>query len=284
MKWGIQMIRFVVDSSADYLPEELKERNIELVPLRVTIGETTYKDGVDLAKNDFFQMLETTGLFPKTAQPSPQDFLEVFEDAKEKGDSVICILLSTGLSGTFQSASIAKEMAEYDNIYLIDSLLATVLIRVLVEQGRKMAVAGASAEEIVEALESLKHRVKVVAALDTLEYLARGGRISKAAASIGDLANLKPILTVTPDGKLAIIGKALGKLKAIAFIRKTITKDIIDFDYPIYSIFSYGEENCMKMEEKFALDGIKPEVRLQLGATIGAHIGPGAFGLIYVEK
>lgn len=278
------MIRFVVDSSADYLTEELKERNIELVPIRVTIGETTYLDGIDLNKNEFYEILGKTGEFPKTAQPSPQDFVDLFEDAKEKGDSVIYVSLSSALSGTFQAANLAKDMAEYDNIYLIDSLTATHMIRILVEEGRKMAANGATVEEIVDALENLKSRVKVIAAIDTLEYLSRGGRISKAAASIGELANLKPIVTVTTEGKVTVTGKAIGKVKAIASIKKLVTKDTIDFNYPVYSLYSYGTENCIKLEEKYALDGVKPDERVQIGATIGAHIGPGAFGLIYVEK
>ncbi len=275
----------MVDSSADYTQEELKERNLELVSMRITIDDTTYIEGIDLTRNGFYKMLEQTGAFPKTAQPSPQDFLEKFEDAKEKGDSLIYLSLSSGLSGTYQTACLAKDMAEYDNIYIIDSLTATFMIRLLTEHGLKMAANGASAEEIVETLESLKSRTKVVAAIDTLDYLSRGGRISKAAASIGELANLKPIITVTKEGKIAVISKAIGKVKAIASIRKLVNKDTVDFNYPIYSLYTYGTENTIKLEEKAALDGIKAnESLLQIGATIGAHIGPGAFGFVFIEK
>lgn len=278
------MIRIIVDSSADYLPEELEQKNIDLVPLRITIGDNTYIEGENLTRNQFYEILEATGEFPKTSQPSPQDLVDIFEDAKEKGDSVICVLLSSALSGTYQSAVLSKEMADYDDIYLVDSLSATFGIRIMVEHACKLRQQGASAQEIAETLESLKSRIKIVAALDTLEYLARGGRISKAVASIGELANLKPIITVTPEGTVGVIGKCIGKNKAIAFLRKAVQKESIDFNYDVYTLYSYGKENITKLEEKFTQDGIIATNCLQIGATIGAHVGPGAFGIIYIEK
>lgn len=278
------MIRILVDSASDYQAEELKEKNIDLIPLKVTIGDTTYLDGVNLNRDGFYRLLKETGAFPKTSQPSPQEFLDIFETVKADGDEIICILLSSELSGTYQSAVLAKSMADYEGIYLVDSLTATYNIKVLTDYACKLRSEGASAAHITEKLEALKSRVKVVAALDTLEYLSRGGRISKTAAAIGDMANIKPIITVTADGKVGILGKCLGKNKAICAIKKQLTEQEIDDSFPLYTLYSFGTDNCEKFEEKLALEGRSFCRRLQIGPTIGSHIGPEAFGIIFVTK
>ena len=132
------MIRLVVDSSADFLAEELKEKNIELVPLNIALAGETYQDGVTLERNQFYEILTGQEDFPKTSQPSPENFLTLFENAKEAGDDVICILLSSSLSGTCQSAHLAKNMAEYDNIHIVDSLSATFGIKILADHANSM--------------------------------------------------------------------------------------------------------------------------------------------------
>lgn len=277
------MVRILVDSSSDYSLEEVKEKQIDLVPISITIGENTYLDGIDFGRDEFYEILEASGEFPKTAQPSPQDFLDIFKDVKEKGDEMVCILLSSALSGTYQSAVLAKSMVDYEGIYLVDSLSATYIIKVLADHACKLREDGASAAHIVEQIETLKSRVKVAAALDTLEYLSRGGRIGKAAAVIGDMANLKPIITVTEEGKVEMIGKCLGRNKAISYLIKHLHGLKIDTDFTMYTIYSYGTDNCGKFEGKLQAEGYKPDARLQIGSTIGAHIGPEAFGVIYVE-
>lgn len=278
------MIRLLVDSSADFTTEELKEKEIELVSLNVTLEDKTYLDGVELERNDFYEMLINTSDFPKTSQPSPEAFLKIFEDVKEKGDEIICVLLSSSLSGTCQSAQLAKNMVDYDNIFLIDSLTATHMIRMMVLHADKLRKDGVSAVEIVETMENLKSRVKVAAAVDTLEYLCRGGRVSKAAAAIGELANIKPVIQVTEDGYVAVIGKCLGKNKAMRFVIDQLKKANLDESFPLYSIYAYGTENSEKLEAKALKEGFQTTERVQIGATIGAHVGPGAFGFIFVEK
>lgn len=278
------MIRIIVDSSSDYQLEELKQKNMELVPISVTIGEHSYLDGIDLNRDAFYKMLTETSDFPKTAQPSTQAFLDIFLDAKEKGDDCICILLSSGLSGTCQGACIARDMADYDNIYIIDSLAAICLIQVLAERACALRDQGYAAKDIVAEVEKLKSRVKVAAALDTLEYLYRGGRLSKTAATIGELANLKPMITITEEGTIGIIGKAIGRNKAITSLIKHVKENELDPDYPIYSLYTYGSENSEKFEERLESAEIHPAARLQVGSTIGTHIGPNAFGIMYVIK
>ena len=278
------MIRLVVDSSADLLAEELKEKNIELVPLNIALAGETYQDGVTLERNQFYEILTGQEDFPKTSQPSPENFLNIFEDAKEKGDDVICILLSSGLSGTCQAAHLAKNMAENDNVYIVDSLSATIGVKLLADYANDLRNQGASVEEIVAKLEEVKSHIRIYAGLDTLEFLCRGGRVSRTSAAIGDLANIKPIITVTEEGKVTVAGKCLGKNKALRFISDKLAENPADPNFPLYTIYSYGEENTEKLEAKFTKAGIEFADRLQVGATIGAHVGPGAFGIIYIAQ
>ena len=278
------MIRILIDSSADYTAEEAKQNNLELVSINITMGGKNYLDGVDLTRDEFYELLTSSEEFPMTAQPSPQDFLDIFEDAKEKGDQLIYLSLSSGLSGTFQSATLAKSMAEYDDIYLVDTLSATRAIRLMAEYACKLREEGNDAATIAEKLEDFKSRVVIYSALDTLEYLHKGGRLSKAAAAVGELANLKPIIHVTKEGKMAVPAKALGRNKALSTLVKLVTEKEIDTTFPIYSLYAVGEENTEKLEQKLGKEGVRVTKRLQVGSTIGCHIGPGAYGVIFVTK
>lgn len=278
------MIRILIDSSSDFTAEEAKEYGLELVSINITLSGKNYRDGLDITKDEFYDLLITSGEFPMTAQPSPQDFLDVFEDVKEKGDQFIYLSLSSGLSGTFQSATLAKNMAEYDEIYLVDTLSATRAIRLMAEYACKLREEGKDAAAIAEELESFKSRVVILAAIDTLEYLQKGGRLSKAAAAVGELANLKPIITVNEEGKIGVLGKALGRNKALSSLVKMVTEKEIDTTFPIYSVYALGEENVEKLEQKLGKEGVRVTKRLQIGSTIGCHIGPGAYGVIFVTK
>lgn len=279
------MIRFLVDSTSDYLPAELEGRNVEFVPLSVTLNGKTYKDGIDISKNDFYEILASDeSISPKTALPSPEQFLPYFRDAQEKGDDLICILISSALSGTCQSALVAKEIVEYDNIHIVDARTTTHAIRTMLEYGEKLRAEGVSAVEIVEKLEEVKSRIKIVAPLDTLEYLCRGGRVSRTAATIGGAINLKPVITVTEEGEVAVIKKCVGKVKARSFVVNTLKEEKIDKEFPIYTVYAYGEENCEKFEQAVAKEGFTVNGRHQIGTTIGAHVGPGAYGVIYVKE
>ena len=278
------MIRLVVDSSSDFSKEEIEQLNISCVPIQVSFNGHHYYDGVDLDKNTFYDLLSSTEEFPKTSQPSPNEFLEIFEAAKRNHGEVVCILLSSALSGTYQSALLAKQMCEYDKIYLIDSLSATCGIRLLVNCAMELIEKGLSAKEIFDHLEKIKHQIRIVAGVDTLEYLCKGGRVSRTAATIGGLANIKPIICVNSEGKVDVLGKKIGLIKAIKYIEEQIKSEDIDHDYPVYTVYTYGEDNLNKLEDKLNYKGIKSDKRVQIGATIGAHVGPGAFGICYIEK
>lgn len=278
------MIRILVDSSSDYSLEEIREKNFEFVPIHITVGESSYIEGQNLERSQFYDILQQSSDFPKTSQPSPQAFLDLFLDAKEKGDEMICILLSSELSGTFQSAILAKNMADYDKIYLIDSRSATYVIKIMADYALSLVESGLSAAEIAARTDSLKSRVKVLAVLDTLEYLYRGGRISRATAAIGEMAHIKPLITLTEEGKIAVPGKGIGKNRAISACLSLLQKQNLDDSFPVYSIYSFGTENCEKFECRLRENGISVTSRLQIGPTIGTHIGPQAFGIVYVTK
>lgn len=278
------MIRIVVDSSADYTLQEINEKNLTLIPLNVMINDQNYLDTLELTPDNFYEMLISGADFPKTSQPSPESFLKIFQDAKKNGDEVVCILLSSSLSGTCQSAHLAKEMAEYDKVYIVDSLSATFGIRLMAEYAQKLRAEGKNGAEIALCVEEMKSRVRIYAMIDTMEYLYKGGRVSRASAALGTIANIKPMITVSQEGKVEVIGKCIGRIKALNQLMKYLHDAPIDTDFPFYTLYAYGEETCEKLEKKLTAENYEITERLQLGSTIGAHIGPGACAIIYVAK
>lgn len=278
------MIKFLVDSASDYTSLEAQASGLEFVPLKVSINGTEYLSGINLNSDQFYELLSNTSEFPKTSQPSPQQFVEIFEKVKNDGDELICVLLSSGLSGTYQSACLAKEIVDYDKIYLVDSLAATHMIRMIVDAGRKMASEGLSAQEITDKLNVLKTKVRVCAVLDTLEYLCMGGRLSRVQAAIGEFAKLKPVVSVNDEGKVYVMGKNLGINKSMSYIINYFKNSEVDENYPVYSLYTYGLENPQKFEDKLHTNGIEFAKRLQVGSTIGAHVGPGAYGVLFISK
>ena len=278
------MIKFLIESSSDYDVNDARCKGIEYVPITITIGNEIFLDDGEISKDIFYKMTQESEEFPKTAQPSPQEFLDIFEKVKKDRDVLICVLLSSALSGTVQSATLAKSMVDYEDIYIVDSLTATYAIKVLVDYGMKLREEGKNAKEIVEALEKVKSKVKIYAVLDTLENLYRGGRLSKLEAGIGNLAKIKPLITITEDGKIGVKAKSIGKKKALNDITKLIGSEKIDKEFPIYSLYSIGTENNETFTDSISELGIEFTDRLQIGPTIGTHIGPGAYGIILVQK
>lgn len=276
------MIRFVVDSAADCRKEDGFYDH--LVPMTVTIGGNDHQPGVDLDNGTFYELLAKSKEFPKTSQPSPQDFLAYFEQAKSAGDDVICFCISSALSGTYQSAVMAKELTEYEKIHVIDTIGATHMIGIMVEYAAKLRGQGSTALQIVDAVEQIKAKICVYAGLDTLEYLHKGGRLSGASAMVGGLAQIKPILAVAGTGTVEVQGKAIGKARAMQQITDLVQAADIDSRFPILSIYSVGEENCELLEKRLQDSGIQVAQRRRIGSTIGAHTGPGVYGVIFVTK
>lgn len=278
------MIRIMIDSGSEYLPKEAQAKGIEVLPIVTNVGGNDYRDGFDLGRDEFFELLEETGQFPTTSQITPHVFAEKFKEALDAGDEVIAIILSSALSGTYQNACMAQAMVGNEGIYVIDSLTATYPISIMADYAAKLRDEGMSAAQIVEAIEGLKGSAKVIAMVDTLEYLQRGGRIPKAAAKIGEAAKLKPVISVTEKGDLAMISACLGRKRAFDTIMKQLESIEIDDRFPVYAIYSYGIKNCERLEVRLQETGISVTERRQIGYVIGSHIGPNACGVVYVEK
>ena len=276
------MIRILVDSASDV--PYINSENIYVVPLSVTINDQTYLDGAQLGHDEFYEMLTTTEAFPKSSQPSPSAFAEVFQQAKEKGEELICILLSSGVSGTYQSACLAKNLVEYDKIHIIDSLTGSYGVYLLVQQAQKMIERGCSAQEIVAEIEALKERVMVYLSVDTLEYLYRGGRLSKTSALIGSVAKIKPVIYVTGEGTIGVFNKQIGISRAINALVDVAKNNPADTDHAFYTICTAGTHNIEMLEERLAESSIEVTQRIQMGPVVGTHAGPEAFGIIYIRK
>lgn len=271
-------VKIITDTASEITREEAEKYKINVVSMYINFSQEVLKDGVDISKEDFYRRMQSDT--PKTSQPSPSDFLPFLKEAATNGDEVVAVLLSSSLSGTCQSAEIAAEMTNC-RLYFIDSLTASYAQKILLFEAIKLRDAGKSAAEIADALEHLKKRVTICAALDTLEYLYKGGRLNRFEAGLGTLANIKPIITIKEDGTVGVMGKALGKSKAIAQIQKKVRDAGIDPAYPIYAVYTQETANCRELIDKLALPNV---IYANIGATIGTHIGPGAFGLMFVKK
>ena len=222
-------VRIIVDSSTD-VSEKYREK-IQFVPLTVRFGDKEYLDGVELSKHQFYEMLVESDVLPTTSQATPAAFAEYLESVASAGDSAVVITLSSKLSGTYQSAVLAAE--DYPNIYVVDSQSVAIGTGVLAQYAVELAQQGMGAEEIAQVLTQQREKVCVVALLDTLEYLKKGGRISKTVAFAGSVLNIKPVVTVQ-DGAVALIGKARGSRNGNNLLVEKIREaGGVDFERPV---------------------------------------------------
>lgn len=278
-------IRIITDSTSDIDLLEADRMGITIVPLKVIFGDKEYREGIEITIDSFYPKLIAADKLPTTSQPSPDDFLKHFIEAKEAGDDAIVILVSGKLSGTLQSANIAKEIADYSNIYIVDSFNAIMGLRILVEEAVKMRNEGVNVREIVARLEELRERIVLLAMVDTLEYLQKGGRLSKTSAILGTLLKFKPIITLK-NGTIELAGKERGIRKGIDRILSLMEEfGDIDTAYPTYFGFSAEDSKGVllrdKVKEKFEIGDSR---MLPVGCVIGTHAGPGAGAVVYVRK
>ena len=277
-------MRIITDSAADFTRDELGQYNIHCVQTGVILGDQEYTAD-ELSQETFWQRL-LAGESLKTSQPAPQAFLHEFESAKAAGEEAVCVCISSALSGTIQSARLAASMIDYSRIHIIDALTGAAGQKLLVLQACRLRDEGRLlAGEIAEKLQVLRSRVRLFASLDTLDNLARSGRIPKAAASIGALAQLKPLLHVTPEGEITLAGKAFGRHRAVESLAKRISSMKIDPDYPIIPLYSHTSDNCRALIKKLVSLGVFVDTRLlsAISPSIAGHIGPGAYGVTFVE-
>ena len=277
-------VRIIVDSSTDVAEAYLNR--IQVVPLTLRFGEEEYYDGVTIHKEEFYRRLVESDELPTTSQATPASFDQVFREVAANGDSAVVICLSSKLSGTYQSACIAAE--SYDNIYVVDSQSVAIGTGVLAQYAVDCADAGIGAQEIAQKLEKKKADVTVIALLDTLEYLKKGGRISKTVAFAGGVLNIKPVVTVQ-DGVVALIGKARGSRNGNNLLVEKINQSGgVDFSLPV--LLGYTGLNSALLD-KYVEDsrGLWAEEldaipKTLLCSIIGTHVGPGAVAVAFFRK
>lgn len=277
-------VRIIVDSSTD-VSEKYREK-IQFVPLTVRFGDREYLDGVELSKHQFYEMLVESDVLPTTSQATPAAFAEYLESVASAGESAVVITLSSKLSGTYQSAVLAAE--DYPNIYVVDSQSVAIGTGVLAQYAVELAQQGMGAEEIAQVLTQQREKVCVVALLDTLEYLKKGGRISKTVAFAGGMLNIKPVVTVQ-DGAVALIGKARGSRNGNNLLVEKIREaGGVDFERPVLlgytGLSSALLEKYVDDSKALWADHVDKLNGCLLCSVIGTHAGPGAVAVAFFRK
>ena len=278
-------VRIVLDSTANFR-KELADR-FTIVPLSVNFGENSYLDGVEINNDEFYNKLTTSEIMPTTSQPTPDAFEKVFKEITEAGDEAVVLTISSKLSGTFQSANIAKEEFE-GKIFVVDSYTVAIGIGALGEYALQLADSGKSAAEIAEILETEKEKIRVFAVVDTLEYLKKGGRVSAAVAFAGGLLNFKPVIAIA-DGVVQSLTKGRGNKAANGLMNQEIEKTGgVDTDRPFVIGYTGVEDDLMQTYIAENLDvwgGDASKIHTaQLGSVVGTHAGPGAVAVGYFVK
>ncbi len=280
-------VKIIVDSASDLSLEEAKNNEIIVLPLKTLIDGKEYRDGIDITAYEFYEKLEECDELPTTSQVSPAEFIDVYESVVSGGDEAVVITLSSVLSGTYQSAVIALEGYE-DKIHIVDSLNVAVGQQILIRYAMRLRDEGYGAKAIADELEKVKGRVCLLARVDTLEYLMKGGRVSKSAAIVGGVLNIKPVVTVE-EGAVVVVGKARGSKMSNNLLNQTIDKKGgIDFSMPAMLVYSGLDdallkgyvENCRNLWEG-NIENLPVTV---LGSTVGTHVGPGAIGVAFFVK
>lgn len=287
-------IRIIVDSSADIEEDYARDHGIQIIPMTITFGNEEFAEGVDITRTEFFQRLVETDELPRTSQIPPMVFQDIFQEIVTAGDTAVVITLSSHISGTYQSACIAAAPFK-ESVFVVDSENATIGERLLAERAWALREEGLSAADIAYCLDQEKKDIRLVASLDTLEYLHRGGRISGAAAAIGGLLSIKPVVGVA-DGDVVVLGKARGSKASRNMVFEEIEKaGGVDLTRPIWVAYSGLSD---KTARKYIADSLAiatekglisspDEIEMPLtlvGAVIGTHVGPGGVAFAFFAR
>lgn len=287
-------IRIIVDSSADIEEDYARDHGIQIIPMTITFGNEEFAEGVDITRTEFFQRLVETDELPRTSQIPPMVFQDIFQEIVTAGDTAVVITLSSHISGTYQSACIAAAPFK-ESVFVVDSENATIGERLLAERAWALREEGLSAADIAYCLDQEKKDIRLVASLDTLEYLHRGGRISGAAAAIGGLLSIKPVVGVV-DGDVVVLGKARGSKASRNMVFEKIEKaGGVDLTRPIWVAYSGLSD---KTARKYIADSLAiatekglisspDEIEMPLtlvGAVIGTHVGPGGVAFAFFAR
>ena len=275
-------VKIIVDSTADMRPEVAAR--VGIVPLSVHFGDREYVSGVDINPKLFYEMLVESDTLPTTSQPAPYLFEEAFEKAVSEGYEVVCLTCAGKLSGTNQSANIAA--AEFEGkVHVVDSCTIAIGLGILTEYALELSAQGLSAEEIVWKLLRKRERIKVLALVDTLEYLKKGGRISSAVALAGGLLNIKPVISVN-GGEIKLLGKARGSRQGNNLLVQEIQKaGGVDFAMPVMLGYTGLSDALLQKYVQDSADLWKDNVENLpvsiVGSVVGTHVGPGAVAVAF---
>ena len=276
-------VRIIADSGVDF-PGEVDPR-VTVIPLSITFGATTYADGVDITNDRFYEMLIESDELPKTSQATPYVFQQAFEDVRAAGDEAVVITLSSKLSGTYQSAVTAA--ADFPEVHVVDSKSVTIGESLLVLYALRLIDEELDATEIAEKVAASADRVCLLALLDTLEYLRRGGRIPKSVGVIGEVLSIKPVVGVE-DGEVVMLGKARGSKNGRNQLHQQVEKHGIDFDMPVllgYTGLSDALLQKYKADSARLWVGYAKDLPVSIvGSVVGTHAGPGAIAVAFFGK
>lgn len=276
--------RIIVDSTVD-VTAELRAR-MHVIPLHVRFGEEEFIDGVTITSQEFYQRLVSSDVLPTSSQPSPDSFEKAYEEVTAAGGEAVVLTISSKLSGTYQSACIAAE--DYPNIHVVDTLSATVGAAILAELALRLADEGLDASTIAQRLVEERENVCILAVIDTLEYLKKGGRLSATAALAGTLLSIKPLISV-PNGEISVWGKARGIRKGNEMLISEIAnRGGVDFSKPVLQGYTGLNSDLL---EKYLADSAPlweghPETQriVPICSVIGTHVGPGAYATAFFMK
>ncbi len=282
-------VKIIVDSASDIRVGYAEAKDIGFAPLKTNLAGVEYRDGIDIVPDAFYDKLAANKELAHTSQVNPGEFSELFEKEINAGNDIVVITISSGLSGTYQSACIAA--ADYpDRVFVVDSLTATAGEQVLIERAVQLRDEGRSALEIFNELNDLRKKTRLFVRVDTLEYLKRGGRISKTSAVVGGLLGIRPILTLNGEGKLETVGKPRGIVASHRMMNDSIEAcGGIDFSMPV--VITYAGNLSDGIVQRYLDDSAHiyqshvDELKIgQLGCVIGTHTGPGAIVVSFVTK
>ena len=275
------MIRVFVDSASSIKQEEKEKYNVEIIPLRYLMGETEYEDGVDLSIDEFYNLLINQKLFPKTSLPFLDKVQERVTQYTDNGDDVIIITLSSKISGTYSALSTMFE--DNKHVAVIDSLTAVGGIRIMVQEINKYRDIE-SMESIVDKVKKLVSKIRVMAIPETLDYLLKGGRLSKKEWLIGSILKIKPVISLNEKG-VTVCAKRIGLASSMKYIANALIEHNCDENYPIVPSYTYSDGNLKRLieltDEKYKKQMIEFD---NLDPAIACHWGPNAFGFIFVSK
>lgn len=280
-------IKFIIDSASDILPEEAQAMGMVHLAQRVSFDDVEFRDSVDLTHREFYLKLVESDVIPHTSQIPPSEYIEACESVIAAGDTPIIITMSSKLSGTYQSAVIAASECSGD-VFVIDSENVALGERILILRGLELVEQGLSAEEIFYTLKEEAKKIRIMALVDTLEYMKKGGRVSAAAALVGGVLSIKPVIAIE-NGEIIVIGKARGSKKANNLLREMVEKaGGINFDKPFALAYSgLSDELLMKYvdDSRELYAGYTGELPIcTIGCAVGTHAGPGAVAVAFFEK